>query len=233
MSDNKMNILKRMSMATEKINRVAKNLQVGIGKNSYKAVGEADVLAAVKPIEAECGIYSYPVKRTVLESGRYTVVSEYNGTKAERENFMVRIEVVYRFCNIDDPNDYIEITSYGDGWDAQDKAPGKAMTYADKYALLKAYKIETGDDPDQNMSGEVKAQQELKNPAPQRTPQETIMKYVNARWSDPNDAIEPLKQILSKYGYKRVNEVMQKHVPFIVDDIRTYGTEIAGNVTKQ
>lgn len=27
------------------------------------------------------------------------------------------------------------------------------MTYADKYALLKAYKIQTGDDPDANPSG--------------------------------------------------------------------------------
>lgn len=223
MSENKMNILQRMSMATEKINRVAKNLQVGIGNNSYKAVGEADVLAAVKPIEVECGIYSYPYRRAVLESGRYTVVTDYKGTKSERENFMLRIETVYRFCSVDDPNDYIEITSYGDGWDAQDKAPGKAMTYADKYALLKAYKIETGDDPDQNMSGEVKAPQELKNPAPQRTPQEAIMKMVNAKWDDPKDAIEPLKQILAKYNYKNVKEVTQKDVPFILDAIRTYG----------
>ena len=44
-----------------------------------------------------------------------------------------------------------EIT-YGDGVDTQDKAPGKAMTYADKYALLKAYKIVTGEDPDQQHS---------------------------------------------------------------------------------
>ena len=46
----------------------------------------------------------------------------------------------------------MEITTYGDGVDSQDKAPGKAMTYSDKYALLKAYKIQTGDDPDQNAS---------------------------------------------------------------------------------
>ena len=39
---------------------------------------------------------------------------------------------------------------------AEDKAPGKAMTYADKYALLKAYKIQTGDDPDAYPSGELK-----------------------------------------------------------------------------
>ena len=30
------------------------------------------------------------------------------------------------------------------------------MTYADKYALLKAYKIVTGDDPDQNGSEDLK-----------------------------------------------------------------------------
>ena len=42
--------------------------------------------------------------------------------------------------------------TFGDGVDTQDKAPGKAMTYGDKYALLKAYKIVTGDDPDQNAS---------------------------------------------------------------------------------
>ena len=29
------------------------------------------------------------------------------------------------------------------------------MTYSDKYALLKAYKIVTGDDPDQNISTEI------------------------------------------------------------------------------
>ncbi len=65
----------------------------------------------------------------------------------------MRLATVYRFVNIDNPDDYIDITTYGDGVDTQDKAPGKAMTYADKYALLKAYKIQTGDDPDAGASG--------------------------------------------------------------------------------
>ena len=54
----------------------------------------------------------------------------------------------------DDSVEEIEIITYGDGIDTQDKGPGKAMTYADKYALMKAYKIITGDDPDQNPSPE-------------------------------------------------------------------------------
>ena len=36
--------------------------------------------------------------------------------------------------------------------DSGDKGDGKAMTYGDKYALMKAYKISTGDDPDAQAS---------------------------------------------------------------------------------
>lgn len=155
--ENKMNIYQRMSAATSEISRVAKNLNVGFGKSSYKAVGEADVLAAVKPIEEKYGIYSYPVSREIIESGILESVSEYNGEKTTKKQFQMRVSTVYRFVNVDKPEEYIDITTYGDGVDSQDKAPGKAMTYADKYALLKAYKIMTGDDPDQNASGDTKS----------------------------------------------------------------------------
>lgn len=143
-----MNIYDKMSAATEKINKVAKNLSVGIGKSQYKAVKEGDVLAAVKPIEAELKIYSYPVSRQIVDASILTSTTEYDGKKTEKSTMYMRLETVYRFVNIEKPDEFIDITTYGDGIDTQDKAPGKAMTYADKYALLKAYKIETGDDPD-------------------------------------------------------------------------------------
>lgn len=105
----------------------------------YSAVKEGDVLNAVKPLESKYGVYSYPIKRNLinLQVG---------------DNVAMRVETTYRFVNIDDKDDYLEIISYGDGVDTYDKAPGKAMTYSDKYALMKAYKITTGDDPDQNAS---------------------------------------------------------------------------------
>lgn len=149
-----LNIFQRMLAATSEINRVAKNLKVDISKSqSYKAVAESDVLEAVKPIEEKYGIYSYPVSRTVIKDEAYTTTSEYDGRKSEKTTFFMRLATVYRFVNIDNPDDYIDITTYGDGVDTQDKAPGKAMTYGDKYALLKAYKIQTGDDPDAGASG--------------------------------------------------------------------------------
>lgn len=147
-----MNIFKRMSAITNEIQRVAKNLRVDAGKSSYKAVGEADVLEAVKPAEEKYGVYSYPVESEIVESGTITSESVNNGQVKKTERQYMRLRRVYRFVNVDKPDEYVEVATYGDGLDSGDKAPGKAMTYADKYALLKAYKITTGDDPDQKAS---------------------------------------------------------------------------------
>lgn len=150
-----MNIYEKMAEITAEINTVAKNLQVDTGKGKgYKAVSEADVLAAVKPIEKKHGVYSYPYEREIVDSGELVNQTQYG----ERKSLFLRVRTVYRFVNTEKPEEYLDIVTYGDGVDSQDKAPGKAMTYGDKYALLKAYKIQTGDDPDQNASGELVSQ---------------------------------------------------------------------------
>lgn len=149
-----LNIFQRMMYATSEINRVAKNLKVDVTKTaSYKAVSEADILEAVKPIEEKWRIYSYPYNRKVIESDQLMGKDSYGN---DRVTFFMRLEVVYRFVNIDKPDDYIDITSFGDGIDNGDKGPGKAMTYSDKYGLMKGYKIQTGEDPDKEASGEYK-----------------------------------------------------------------------------
>ena len=148
-----MNVYQRLLAIENELTNVAKNLSVGVGKSSYKAVGEADVLKAVKPLEAKYGVYSYPSSRRIVESAVLeNEATDYNNNKVIKKSFFERIETVYRFVNVDNPSEYIEITSYGDGIDTGDKSVGKACTYADKYALLKAYKIITGDDPDQDES---------------------------------------------------------------------------------
>ena len=166
-----MNIYEKMSKATESINKVTKNLKVGFGQNQYKAVGEADVLEAVKPIEIQYGIYSYPFSRTIIATEIFVTSSEYNGKKTEKNNLWLRVETVYRFVNIETPEEFVDIIAYGDGLDSQDKAPGKAMTYSDKYALLKAYKIETGDDPDQKASQDMRKPKDMPPKRREATPE--------------------------------------------------------------
>lgn len=149
-----LNIYEKLSLISTELMTVAKNLDVGVGAAKYKAVGEADVLRAVKPLEAKYKVYSYPVSRSIIESG---TIESTNYKGEIKKSLFERIEVVYRFINVENPTEYVDITSYGDGIDAQDKSVGKAMTYADKYALLKAYKIVTGEDPDQEPSEELKS----------------------------------------------------------------------------
>lgn len=149
-----MNIYEKMLNITNEIASVNKNLTVGEGKSKYKAVGEADVLKAVKELEFKHKVYSYPVNREIIESTMYTTSNQYG----EKNNIFSRIKTTYRFVNVENPDEYIEIISYAEGIDTQDKGAGKAMTYSDKYALMKAYKIITGEDPDQNPSQEEKIQ---------------------------------------------------------------------------
>ena len=150
-----MNIYEKMSAITAEIGVVEKNLNVKVNSNSsYKAVSERDVLDAVKPIEQKYRVYSYPANRKIVDCDVLTKETEYNGTITRTNTLFMRVETVYRFVNIDKPDEFIETTVDGDGLDTGDKAAGKAMTYADKYALMKAYKLSTGDDPDKEASPE-------------------------------------------------------------------------------
>lgn len=154
----KMNIYQKILAIQSELQTVAKNLEIATktdknGKTlrSYKAVSEVDILNAVKPLEAKYGVVSFPAERTIVDNG-FLEKEGYNGSVTK--SFYLRVMVTYTFVNVDSPTEQISVTAYGDGIDTGDKATGKAMTYADKYALMKMYKISTGDDPDQERSEE-------------------------------------------------------------------------------
>ena len=201
-----MNIYQKMSAITQEISTVAKNLMVGEGRNQYKAVGEADVLAAVKPVEAKHGVYSYPVKREIIDSGEMVSTSTYNGQTKETRKLYLRVATTYRFVNMDEPTEYIDIVTYGDGVDTQDKAPGKAMTYSDKYALLKAYKIQTGDDPDQHAS----------EPLASITSQKISLTKATALEKAIADKGVDVKTVLYQYGVTSLTELTEEQHASIV-----------------
>ena len=150
-----MNLFEKMAAITADMDTVAKNLTVETAKGrGYKAVSERDIIDAVKPLEAEYRIYSYPFSRELVESGILESESTYDGKTTNKTTFYTHLKTVYRFVDIDAPDTFIDMCVYSVGLDTQDKGDGKAMTYGDKYALMKAYKISTGDDPDQEASAD-------------------------------------------------------------------------------
>ena len=107
----KLNIYEKMSLITDEIGVIEKNLNVQVNKNaSYKAVSERDVLDAVKPTESKYRVYSYPTKRTILESEVLVKETEYNGTTTKNNTLFLRVETTYRFVNLDNTEEYIETT---------------------------------------------------------------------------------------------------------------------------
>lgn len=207
-----MNIYEKLSKVTEEITAVAKNLSVGYGKSSYKAVGEADVLAAVKPAEIKYGVYSFPASREIVDSAVLTSVDKDGNEK--RQLFM-RVKTVYRFVNMEKPDEYVDMVTYGDGVDPGDKAPGKAMTYADKYGLLKAYKI-IGDDPDQKASETLKSFEQKGEEKITDIQGIALLQTLKA-------AGVQIPTLLKQYGVENVSDLTQKQHSDIIRKLEKYG----------
>lgn len=126
----KLNIHQRLARVMTAVTYIQKERKQGM---NYTIVSHDAVTAKVRPALLDAGIVYYPVR----------CEHQHNGNRAE-------CSLTVRFVNIDDPADFFEVPTFGYGIDGQDKGPGKAMSYAVKYALLKALGLETGDDPDQD-----------------------------------------------------------------------------------
>lgn len=208
----KLNIYEKMSLITEEMGVVEKNLKVQVTKsNSYQAVSERDILDTVKPLEKKYRVYSFPVDRNVIDNDILVKEVEYNGAVTKTNTLYMRLEITYRFINIDNPEEFIDIKTYGDGLDTGDKAPGKAMTYGDKYALMKAYKISTGDDPDKDPSPE----QGYKKDEVKATPKqiEMLNKYYvgeNLTKLLETNNVEKLEDLTMKKASDLISAIMKK-----------------------
>ena len=159
MKTEEMNIYQRIHAITAEIGKVQQSLDVAtkVDKNgntlkSYKAISINDVVDAALPLLEKYRVIVYPIEKKIVKDEQIVTTSTYG----ERTNFFVRMEIKYRFVNIDKPEEFIEVTGFGDGIDSGDKANGKANTYARKYALIDALNISKGDDPDVEKSAEYK-----------------------------------------------------------------------------
>jgi len=121
--------------------------------NQYRFVSHDAVTAATSEAFIKHGIYAKPriVKSdiTTIEVERY---NKFDKITVKETNFVCSVEVEYDFIDVENPTDKIcGVNGLGQGIDSQDKACGKAISYACKYALLKALGIETGDEPEKDV----------------------------------------------------------------------------------
>mgnify|MGYP000154929328 CR=1 FL=1 len=90
-------------------------------------------------------------------------VNETTNSKGNKE-FFTKLNMRFTWVNIDKPSDTVVCFWTGQGIDNAEKGIGKALTYAEKYFLLKFFNIATDkDDPDKFQ--EKMDKQEVKTPA--------------------------------------------------------------------
>jgi hypothetical protein len=144
MENTKLNLYEKIQLVSNEVKSISKNMTVGTGNYSYKAVSDIDVTLAINKAELKHRIVSIPLKQELINS---EVVRTLKDNK-EGLTYVDTIKMTVKIVDLDNIDSFIEIESFGKGIDSGDKGFGKASTYARKYALLNAYKIATGEDPD-------------------------------------------------------------------------------------
>ena len=141
------NIYQRLAEAMNRCTYVKKDTKVTGFGGGYSAVSHDAVTAKVRQHLLAVGVIAMS---SVIESNETR--EEIHAKNGMRTVFRCSVVMETRFVNIDEPSDSIVVRSIGTGEDSGDKAPGKAVSYAVKYGLLKALMLETGDDADQDAS---------------------------------------------------------------------------------
>ena len=137
----KLNLYQRINAVRKKIDYIKKDKSVSTGGDkTYKAVSHDQVCALTRDHMVEFGVLVFP---SIITSKMNEPKVDKEGNIAKQQRYDATYE--FKFVNIDDKNDFEIVKVEAHAMDNADKAPGKALSYAKKYAILKVFEIETGE----------------------------------------------------------------------------------------
>jgi hypothetical protein len=159
MPDKPKNIYQRMTAVMKELKAVSKSDKLVNGQ--YGFVSHDATAGAIHPLIVKHGIHIATHVEEFKQDGNRTEVT-----------------LAVRFTNIDEPEDSFIVKSFGYGIDGQDKGPGKAISYALKYCLLKQFLLEAGEPDNENSHTEYKpverAGSRLETPATSSDPARSL-----------------------------------------------------------
>lgn len=115
----------------------------------YKYTGSSQVLAAVRKKLDDLGLLL--ITRVVGHQLHSETVEYMDRDKPKKTTtYFTELELEMEWVNVENPTETIKIPFYAQGVDiAGEKGVGKALTYGEKYFMLKEFNIATDkDDPD-------------------------------------------------------------------------------------
>lgn len=124
-----LNLYQRLNKVMEEVGYVQREKKSGM---QFAIVSHDAVTGAVRPSLVKWGVLATMPEMAIEQVGNRT-----------------ELRCIVRFINVDNPADQLDVKSAGYGLGQDDKGPGKAMSYAYKYALMKTLMMEAGEeDPD-------------------------------------------------------------------------------------
>lgn len=116
----------------------------------YKYVSSSQVLSKVREEMDKQGLLLIPKVMSKNVTGDMVEKKDKYGNTKHTTTYFTELNMSYVWINAEKPEEKIECPWYGQGVDiAGEKGVGKALTYAEKYFLLKFFNIATDkDDPD-------------------------------------------------------------------------------------
>lgn len=206
----KLNIYEKIQNVAAEIKGIEKDMSVSTGQNSaaYRAVSDKSVILKVKLAEQKHRIVSIPRRSELIKSETLTSAPDQWGKV--KTTFVDIVKMTLDIVDLDEPTSVVSVESFGRGVDNGDKGFGKAMTYARKYALLNAYKIATGVDPDQVASRDV-----------EQAPRVDTLKLQVLNYLLSNDKFR--EQILSHFGLSSTDELTQEQTGTIYANLKKKG----------
>lgn len=190
-----MNIYQRINAVMQKVQYVQKDKQVSGGGASYKAVTHDQVISVARAALVECGVMIYPNQ---LEGG-FLQMRDLNAQPNPVKMGLYSGKYEINFVGIDE-GDKVTVVVEAHANDNGDKAPGKALTYATKAAILKVLSLETGEDEE--------SRAELANPDFITDEQARTLYGLLV---DKNGMLNPLGMKLSRaYKFQMISEIPAK-----------------------
>lgn len=169
--ESKIELYKAVAEVMKEVKNIDKSMTVGVGQNSYKGVSDKDVKLKIGASMEKHGLIMVPKHYdNKITIDRWMEKTNYG--EKQKQSVFVECNAQFELIHVE-TGQSIEIPAYGHGVDSQDKAAGKATTYALKYALLYTFLVPTGsiDDSDNTNSAEI--------PAPNAPAAKTQVKYLS------------------------------------------------------
>jgi hypothetical protein len=158
--ENTPNLAKAVIAVMKEVSNIEKNMTVGAGGSSYKGVSDKDVKLTIGKAMAKNGLCIMPIRvapKVQIDRWEEDVWDNYKKASVIKQKQSVFVEVTTEYLLLHESGESQIIAGFGNGVDSQDKAAGKATTYALKNALLYTFMVPTGeiDDADKTHSDDI------------------------------------------------------------------------------